>query len=438
MRTRKLEAQTTLSLNRAFRHDSGERGAVLVHVAIALVALLAFSGLVVDYGVLWLARRQAQNSADAGALAGAVSLGYVDIDNHDLARQSAISAAMQNHVWLDTPDITNADVTFPPCPPGSPGEGTDACIRVDVFRNQRPNGKPIETIFGRLFGVTDQGVKATATAEVMYGTSANCVRPWAIADKWEEHLNDQTAPPDGKVGWDPTDTFERYDKDGNLLPGDVDFYQPWGTDLMPKPPYRADLEPDGTGFTRESVMDGGDYGLKFVLKPGNPNDAIAPGWFYPVVINPACGGGDCYREAIAGCDDPDYYLAPPTMLQNEPGDMIGPTKQGVDDLIAQDPNAKWGDPDGDGKYGIYDSCNCGENGNSPRLVPIPVFNPDTYDKGRGSGRQDIEIVKLVGFFVMPMDGNDVIGYLSDYPTVPTAGGQAPPGATFLISIALVR
>ena len=104
-------------------------------------------------------------------MAGAVSLGFVDLDNHDLARQSAISAAMQNHVWLETPDITDTDVTFPPCPPGSPGEGTDACIRVDVFRNQRPNGKPIETIFGRLFGVTDQGVKATATAEVMYGTS---------------------------------------------------------------------------------------------------------------------------------------------------------------------------------------------------------------------------------------------------------------------------
>ena len=41
-----------------------ERGAVLVHVAIALVALIAFNGLVIDYGILWLARRQAQNSAD--------------------------------------------------------------------------------------------------------------------------------------------------------------------------------------------------------------------------------------------------------------------------------------------------------------------------------------------------------------------------------------
>ena len=84
------------------------------------------------------------------------------------------------------------------------------------------------------------------------------------------------------------------------------------------------------------------------------------------------------------------------------------------------------------------SCPWIASGLSPRLVPIPVFNPDTYDKGRGSGRQDIEIVKLVGFFIMPLDGNDVVGYLMDFPTAPKAGPPAPRGATFLISIALVR
>ena len=45
-----------------------ERGAVLVHVAVTLVGLVAFSALTIDYGVLWTSRRQAQNAADAGAL----------------------------------------------------------------------------------------------------------------------------------------------------------------------------------------------------------------------------------------------------------------------------------------------------------------------------------------------------------------------------------
>ncbi len=39
---------------------------MLVQVAIALVGLIAFSAFVIDYGVMWVARRQAQNAADAG------------------------------------------------------------------------------------------------------------------------------------------------------------------------------------------------------------------------------------------------------------------------------------------------------------------------------------------------------------------------------------
>ena len=49
----------------------GERGAVLVHVAVAMLALIAFSALAIDYGALLVSRSQAQNAADAAALAGA-------------------------------------------------------------------------------------------------------------------------------------------------------------------------------------------------------------------------------------------------------------------------------------------------------------------------------------------------------------------------------
>src|SRR5687767_117050 len=105
-----------------------ERGAVLVQVAIALVGLTAFSAFVIDYGVMWVSRRQAQNSADAGALAGAVSMGFVDMGNQALARQSAIDVASENRIWGAVPDITPGDVTFPVCPAGSPAAGANACI----------------------------------------------------------------------------------------------------------------------------------------------------------------------------------------------------------------------------------------------------------------------------------------------------------------------
>ena len=53
---------------------SNERGAVLILVAVAVFTLIAFSAIVVDYGILWASRGQAQTSADAGALAGAIDI----------------------------------------------------------------------------------------------------------------------------------------------------------------------------------------------------------------------------------------------------------------------------------------------------------------------------------------------------------------------------
>ena len=66
---------------------SSQRGAVLIHVAIAMIGLTGFSALVVDYGILWSGRRQAQNAADAAALAAATSLGYVDVRTTGRARE---------------------------------------------------------------------------------------------------------------------------------------------------------------------------------------------------------------------------------------------------------------------------------------------------------------------------------------------------------------
>jgi len=54
-----------------------ERGQALVILAFALIALAAFAGLAIDGGRTYTARRQAQNTADAVALAGTRLLGQV-------------------------------------------------------------------------------------------------------------------------------------------------------------------------------------------------------------------------------------------------------------------------------------------------------------------------------------------------------------------------
>jgi len=407
-----------------------ERGAVLVQVAIALVGLMALSAFVIDYGVMWVSRRQAQNAADAAAMAGAVSLGFVDMNNQVLARQSALNVAAQNFVWGTAPDMTAADVTFPVCPPGSPGAGTNTCIRADVFRNQRAGGSPLPTFFGGLVGVDEQGVRATATAEVLFGESTDCVKPFAIADKWLELRNDQ-----GPSGWSENDTFERYQPNGRnrgQLLAPADYYEAPGAP-------GGQYAPNGTGFTRQSTgLGGSDHGRRIVLKAGNPNQAIAPGWYHPVVINPDEGpGGANYRDNIATCDP--TVIGEGTVLQVEPGNMIGPTSQGIRALIALDSGATWNTALNGGQGGIAGGCMAaGTCALSPRLVAIPVFNPDTYDAGRASGRIDITVVKVLGFFIQGMQGNDVIGYLTTYPSAPLSGTSSTPGAAFIVSIVLVR
>src|SRR5262245_24429787 len=93
---------------RARSNASGERGAMLIHVAISLLTLCAFTVFAVDWGVFWVSRRQAQNSADASALAGAIALAYDDPDDHSdngPAKRSAFAASQQNLVWGQAPNV---------------------------------------------------------------------------------------------------------------------------------------------------------------------------------------------------------------------------------------------------------------------------------------------------------------------------------------------
>ena len=112
-----------------------------MHVAVAMLALIAFSALAIDYGALLVSRRQAQNSADAAALAGALSLAFDDPDDIPRAQAAAAAAGDANQVWGAAPSIVPAtDVQLIPCPPGAPGL-PDTCIRADVYRSDRTLGR---------------------------------------------------------------------------------------------------------------------------------------------------------------------------------------------------------------------------------------------------------------------------------------------------------
>ena len=69
-------------MRRVQRAVRDEAGMSLVFVGMGLMAFLSASMLAIDVGMLMTARNQAQNSADAGALAGATALLYDSYDDH--------------------------------------------------------------------------------------------------------------------------------------------------------------------------------------------------------------------------------------------------------------------------------------------------------------------------------------------------------------------
>ena len=156
------------------------RGAMLIQVAISILMLMGFTVFVIDYGIVWVARGQAQNAADAGALSGAVARRWDDLAMPPAANGVAWTAATQaanaNLVW-GQPGVA---VPSWACPTGWTGK----CSRVDVFRNAENVSPALPVIFGPVLGMTSQGVKATATAIVAAGGTVKCLKPWIVADRW--------------------------------------------------------------------------------------------------------------------------------------------------------------------------------------------------------------------------------------------------------------
>jgi hypothetical protein len=121
-----------------------------------------------------------------------------------------------------------------------------------------------------------------------------------------------------------------------------------------------------------------------------------PGQYYSIDLPPIgypgqdpLTGGDWYREFIENCAP--YYVSPGDECLLEPGHMVGPTQQGVTDLIAQDPDAYW-----DGTQVVSDYP-----GISPRIIFVPFFDPLF---GPHSGRSTVKISKIGAFFIEGVSG----------------------------------
>jgi Flp pilus assembly protein TadG len=378
-----------------------ERGISLVFVSFGLMGFLAATTLAIDVGMMMTARSQAQNAADAGALAGATALVFNDFNNRSAtgpAVTSAIGTAQANAVMGEAPSVLPADVTFPNDPAGNPNR-----VAVQVFRTTE-RGNPIPTFLGSMFGVPTASLGASATAEASPSTAATCVKPFMIPDKWRE-VSDDRGIPDGP--WTVNSDFNIVDNRNQPL-ANPDVYVPLGQ----------------AGYTGYSTA---DYGTMLVIRAGTGNN-IFPTMYYSWSM-PSNTGADDYSNNISGCNSFHIPLPgpghPPFYMTQEPGNMVGPTNQGIDDLIARDRTAEFDR-----------SCNCVRNshptdgaGVSPRITPLPLYDPMYYATGKMNGRNaDFKLANVMGFFIDHRNGNDVYGYVMPVLGTIDGAGPAPVGA----------
>ncbi|MGB2717245.1 MAG: pilus assembly protein TadG-related protein, partial [Vicinamibacterales bacterium] len=364
-----------------------ESGMSYVFIGMGLMAFLSASMLAIDVGMLMTARSQAQNSADAGALAGATALLYDDYDDRSPtgpAVQNARQAATFNQVVGSNVSVKVEDVEFRADPTGEMNR-----VRVTV-RRTASRGNPVSTLIASYFGVRTTDIGAVAMAEASPANAMTCVKPFTIPDRW---IEGQTGLPS-----QPDDSFDYVDKKGNAVnPQDI---------------YHGDADSDSyTGYNAER-----DKGMLITLKANN-DTKIAPSFYYPWNMEGEDSGADDYRWNIGNCNT--QIMGFGEIFEAEPGNMVGPTQQGMEDLIARDPNAYWGsnnEPVSSMKP-------------SPRVVAIPLFDPIYYAEGKTQGRNaSLKFVNYLGFFIERMQGNEVVGRITPIGGLRRGVGPAPKNA----------
>jgi Flp pilus assembly protein TadG len=377
-------------MKRIQRLRRDESGMSYVFIGLSMMAFISASMLAIDVGMLMTARSQAQNAADAGALAGATALLYDNWDDRTPtgpAVTNAIRAAtsMGNQVMAKAADVKPADVEFLNDPAGQPNR-----VKVTVYRTAA-RGNPVSTLIARYFGIANADIAATATAEAADANAMTCVKPFTIPDKWIEK---QTPP------WDGDDTYDAYNNKGVPL-ANPDIYIP------------AD-QTGYTGYNQES-----ERGQLLVIRAATGNNITVSFYFSLALGKPVITGGAEYDWNIANCNTTSYFWG--DLLTQEPGAMTGPTISGAELLIAKDPNAYFDPSTKTVKGSAF--------GHSPRTFPIPLYDPIYYDSGKRNGRiADLKTANWIGFFLESTLGNGLWGRIFPIAGIRDLnGGPAPAG-----------
>jgi Flp pilus assembly protein TadG len=360
-----------------------QKGFVMVMVALVLVILIGFVALGVDAGALYSARTGAQEAADAAALAGA----YTFI-NTPLAPQPSTATNYATQI------ATNNKVL------GKAITAADVNVAVDTV-NKRVTvsiNKTQSTFFAKALGTGSASIGVTAIAEASDETDGGCcTRPWFIPNTVYATTDICTAKCDSsQLLVDPT----------TKLP---------------------------TAYSKTKI------GQQFLLKPQSPDQALSPSEFYLIDLPDADGktsGGASYQDSIvngaptaSACNDIYSVLT---------GNMVGPTKLGVDGLVGNPPNYTW---NGAGNYKRVSDGKSFDMAPNVILTPIwDVCNLSTFcpDKKMSGTNPSLQIIGFATLFVDGVQGSGVNARLINVAGCGPSSGTEDGSTTFALPLRLIR
>jgi len=386
------------------QHAKAEHGVTMVLVAVAMVAIVAIAALSIDVITLYLAREEAQRSADAAALAAARILSVSGITGDpsntsalwsavcggstSIASHAAQAVGTQNSVGGFAPTVTvsygggnggsmstNADCTQLA---STTAFGVNPIVTVQIRQTSLP------TFFSRIWGSTGNSVTATAAAEAFNssnsGNSGNesvgtiipvqprCVKPWAVPNQDPLHprpdsngfycnvhdtVTGRTTPCDpivelasGSIRHPGISLNGNPTGAGGII-GETFWLSPdcrWAQSncTMRVTPPQANYN-NSSGYMKGPVKG----------PPEPPNLVFVPGQVgTPVIGIPSCSNGDDFEKAIGGCDAPTNYTcglssgSGGTNAVDLTDNPDTPTSDGVSCLIHQAPGGDWTEPNG--------------------------------------------------------------------------------------------
>jgi len=360
-----------------------QQGFVLVMVALTLVILIGFVALGVDSGALYSARTAAQEAADAAALAGAFTF-----INNPTATQPATATSFAKQIGASNKilgkALTTADINVAV-------DTTNKRVTVTINTTQ-------STFFAKAIGASTAAIGVTAIAEAADESDGGCcTRPWFIPNTVYATTDICTAKCDT-------------------------------TQLLVDPVTRMP-----TAYATANI------GVQFLLKPQSPDAALSPSEFYLIDLPDADGktsGGAGYEASIvSGAPTASACLQNYSVLT---GNMVGPTKQGVQTLIGNPVQYTWSTQGytrvSDGK--IFDMA--------PNVILAPIwdvcglssFCPDAKMSGTNP---TLQVVGFATLFLDDVQGQGVNARLVNVAGCgPNTNNDEDGSTTFALPLRLIR